>query len=136
MHELALATAIVELVERHAAGRRVRVVNARVGTLRQVVPRSLEFNFGFAARGAVCEGARLEQELIPALLGCVDCGRRWDPAPPPAGTAEALIVSFRCPACGSSRFEVLQGDELEVDSIEVAAADGPAAEEERCTAPG
>ena len=45
MHELSLSSAIVNTVERHAAGRRVTVVNMRIGTLRQVVPDSLTFYF-------------------------------------------------------------------------------------------
>jgi hydrogenase nickel incorporation protein HypA/HybF len=138
MHELSLATAIVELVERHAEGRRVSVVNVKVGALRQVVPRSLEFQFRFAASGSVCKGARLEQKLIAARLRCEDCRREWDPAPPPARSADELVVSFRCPGCESARFEVTAGEELEVASIEVSdhgAVRSPQ-EEERCTAPG
>ena len=138
MHELSLATAIVQLVERHAAGRRVSAVNVKVGAMRQVVPRSLEFLFEFAARGSVCEGAQLEQELIAARLRCEDCRCEWDPAPPPAETAEELVVSFRCPGCGAARFEVVGGEELEVESIEVTDDGGRRLphEEERCTAPG
>ena len=138
MHELSLAIAIVELVERHAAGRRVSAVRVQAGALRQAVPQSLEFQFGFAARGSACEGARLEQELVAALLRCEECGREWDPGPSPAQTEDELIVSFRCPGCGSRRFEVVRGDELTVESIEVVnGADARSvAEEERCTAPG
>ena len=137
MHELSLAIAIVELVERHAAGRRVSAVNVKVGALRQVVPRSLEFQFGFAARGSLCEAAALEQELVAARLRCEDCRREWDPAPRPAETADELMISFRCPSCGSARFEVAGGDELEVESIEVSdeGALRPPHQEERCTAP-
>ncbi len=137
MHELSLAIAIVELAERHAAGRRVSAVNLRVGALRQVVPPSLEFHFGFAARGSICEGARLDQEAIAALLCCGDCDTEWDPAPPRAETAGDLVVSFRCPACGSARFEVLRGEELDLESIEVVEDGGAPSvdEEEKCTAP-
>lgn len=137
MHELSLAIAIVELVERHAAGRRVSAVNVKVGALRQVVPRSLEFQFGFAARGSVCQGAALDQELVAARLHCEDCRREWDPVPRPAETAADLTVSFRCPGCESTRFEVAGGDELEVESIEVSGEGRgrQTAEEERCTAP-
>ena len=73
VHELSLSSAIVNTVVKHADGRRVSVVNLRVGHLRQVVPDSLEFYFEFVARGTVCEGARLEQELVPrgAALRCV-----------------------------------------------------------------
>ena len=51
MHELSLSSAIVNTVVKHADGRRVSVVNLRVGHLRQVVPDSLEFYFEFVARG-------------------------------------------------------------------------------------
>jgi hydrogenase nickel incorporation protein HypA/HybF len=117
MHELSLASAIVATVERHAAGRRVGVVNLRVGRLRQVVPDSLEFYFGFVAKETVCEDARLELEVLPAVLGCSGCAHEWELEEPP----------FRCPECGGAEVAVVSGDELEVESIEI--------EEEACMAP-
>ena len=118
MHELSLSGAIVNTVVKHARGRSVSVVSLRVGALRQVVPDTLDFYFEFVARGTVCEGARLEQELIPALLRCGACEREW----------EIELPIFMCPGCGpSGRVEVAAGDELEVESIEV--------EEAECIAP-
>jgi hydrogenase nickel incorporation protein HypA/HybF len=108
MHELSLAGAIIDTVERHAAGRRVTAVHLRVGHLRQVVPASLQFYFEHVARGTVCEGARLEQELVPARLGC-GCGHEWE--------LERVAV-FRCPVCGDAA-NVISGEELLVDSIDV-----------------
>ena len=70
MHELSLSGAIVNTAVKHAEGRQVSVVSLRVGALRQVVPDTLDFYFGFVSKGTVCEGARLEQELIPAGLRC------------------------------------------------------------------
>ena len=68
------------------------VVNLRVGKLRQVVPDTLEFYFEFVARGTVCEGARLEQEVVDARLRCNECGHEW----------AIEIPAFRCPECGGS----------------------------------
>ena len=138
MHELSLSGAIVHTVERHAEGRRVTVVSMRIGTLRQVVPASLTFYFDIVARGTVCEGARLEHELVGALLRCGECRREWDPAPSPiathGGPLEAMpgLPSFRCPECGGAGAEVLSGGEFEVESIEVESSE---TEEEQCTAP-
>lgn len=109
MHELSLSSAIVNTVVKHAAGRRVSVVNLRVGCLRQVVPDSLDFYFVFVARGTVCEGARLEQEAIEARLRCNACDREW----------ELEIPAFRCPTCAGSDVTVASGNEFEVESIEV-----------------
>ena len=110
MHELSLSGAIVNTVVKHAAGRHVTVVSMRIGALRQVVPDTLEVYFAFVSKGTVCEGARLEQELIPALLRCASCEREW--------TIDMPI--FMCPDCGAgSRVEVASGEEFEVESIEV-----------------
>ncbi len=117
MHELSLSSAIVNTVVKHAEGRRVVVVNLRVGQLRQVVPDTLEFYFEFVARGTVCEGARLEQELIEAVLRCETCGCEW----------QIEIPAFRCPACGGSDVRVASGAEFEVQTIDV--------EEAQCIAP-
>ena len=118
MHELSLSGAIVNTVEKHAGGRRVAVVYLRVGRLRQVVPDTLEFYFDFVARGTTCEGARLEQELIPATLRCEACELVW----------EIDIPAFRCPRCEGSAVAIASGDEFEVESIEIE-------EEVACTAP-
>ena len=118
MHELSIASAVVNTAEKHAAGRRVAVVTMTTGAFRQVVPASLEFYFEIVARGTVCEGARLEQHLVAARLRCEDCGREWEPAAP----------AFRCPGCESAEVEMLRGNELEVESIEIE-------EEAACTAP-
>ena len=113
MHEMSIAGAVVDTAVKHAAGRRVTVVTVRAGALRQVVPDSLQFYFGFMTRDTVCEGARLEVELVPARLAC--CGREW----------EIDWPDFRCPECGGAA-SLVAGNELEVESIEV--------EEAACTA--
>ena len=82
------------------------------------MPDALEFAFGIVSRETVCEGARLEQEEVPARLCCATCTHDW----------EISMPVFRCPACGGSDVDVLSGEELEVESIEVST------EEAACTA--
>jgi hydrogenase nickel incorporation protein HypA/HybF len=120
VHELALSRAIVETVERHADGRRVISVQMRIGALRQVVADSLAFYFEISSYRTPCEGARLDHELVTALLACASCGETWDPIQP--------VPSFRCPSCGTGG-DVVRGDEFEVESITIE-------EEDACTAPG
>jgi hydrogenase nickel incorporation protein HypA/HybF len=117
VHELSLSSAIVNTVVKHARGRRVTLVELRVGKLRQVIPDTLDFYFEFVARGTVCEGARLEQEVIEARLRCKGCGHGW----------EIEIPAFRCPRCAGADVEIAAGDEFEVEAIEV--------EEAACIAP-
>ena len=116
MHELSLASAIVATVERHAGGSAVVAIHIRVGRLRQVVPDSLEFCFGMVARDSVCEGARLELEIVPAVLRCRGCEHEWEIEAPP----------FRCPECAGGDVITVRGEEFEVESITV--------EEEACIA--
>lgn len=109
MHELSVASAVVDTAVRHAAGRRVSVVRVRVGQLRQVVPDSLEFYFGLLSRDGLCDGATLEVEVVPSRLRCAPCAHEWS----------IDVPAFRCPRCAGADVSVLAGEELEVESIEV-----------------
>ena len=109
MHELSLSGAVLNTVVKHAGERPVSLVSLRVGRLRQVVPDTLEFYFSFVARDTVCDGARLEYEIIDARLRCNPCAKEWG----------IEIPAFRCPTCGGSDVEVASGNEFEVESIEV-----------------
>ena len=109
MHELALAESIVRIATERAGRRRVTKVNVQVGQLRQVVPSSLRFAFDAAARGTNAEGAELELEDTGLTIHCTAC------------EAESRAGDFplRCPLCESVDVELVAGDELLVESIEV-----------------
>lgn len=113
MHELSLSSAILETAIRHADGRKVKAVELTVGALRQVVPTSLEFYFEIVSRETLCEGARLELQLIEARVHCKGCKAEW--------TLEDPI--FRCSSCADSEVEVLTGNEFFVESIDVEEAE-------------
>jgi hydrogenase nickel incorporation protein HypA/HybF len=109
MHELSIAASIADVAVRHAGGRRVSRVEVRVGHLRQVVPSALEFAFELVAQGTVAEGAELVMEQVPAAGRCRACG------------AESELPGFplRCGACGGLDLELLRGEELLVDALEL-----------------
>jgi hydrogenase nickel incorporation protein HypA/HybF len=109
MHELSIAESVVRIADRHAAGRRVARVEVKVGALRQVVPSALEFAFGLVAEGTMVEGAELVVEDVPAVGLCRDCA------------TETRLSGFpwRCPCCGGLDLEVIRGEELQVESLEL-----------------
>jgi hydrogenase nickel incorporation protein HypA/HybF len=109
VHELSIAESVVEIATRHAAGRRVYRVDLRVGHLRQVVPSALEFAFELTARGTPLEGAKLRIEDVPAEGICRSCGAR------------SVMTEFplQCSRCGGLDLEVVAGEELQVDSLEL-----------------
>jgi hydrogenase nickel incorporation protein HypA/HybF len=109
MHELSIADAVVAIAVEHARGRRVEKVELKVGHLRQVVPSALELAFELCAAGTVVEGAELEVEDVPARVACRRCA------------AESRVDGFPlvCAGCGSFDVDVVAGDELLVDALEL-----------------
>jgi hydrogenase nickel incorporation protein HypA/HybF len=109
LHELSIAESVVRIASRQADGRRVMKVQMKVGYLRQVVPSALSFGFGLLAEGTPVEGAKLEMEQVPAEGRCRGCG------------VESLLVDFplQCRGCGGFDLEILKGEELMVESLEL-----------------
>jgi len=132
MHELSVATAVLNTAVKHAEGRPVTLVAVQTGALRQVVPESLRFYWEIVARDTECAGAALDLVEVEARLRCGACAHEWSPDLP----------VFRCGECGGADVEIVSGEELCVDYIEVVAPSaGPAATgetaetEAACTAP-
>jgi hydrogenase nickel incorporation protein HypA/HybF len=109
VHELAIAESVVRIAERHADGRRVTKVYLKVGHLRQVVPSALAFGFELVAQETSVEGAELVLEEVPATGKCRACG------------SESRLESFplQCKACGGFDLEIVAGEELYVESLEM-----------------
>ena len=112
MHELSLATALVEQVERVCETERataVETIRLRLGALAGVNREAFEFAFPLAAEGTRAEHAKLAFEAAPAEIACDDCGRRTAPGK----------MFLTCSACGSRRVRVTAGREFEIVSVEV-----------------
>ena len=109
MHELSIADAIVAIAAEHAEGRRVAVVEVKIGHLRQVVPDALAFAFDLVAEGTPVAGAELKIEHIEARVACRRCA------------AECRVTEFPlvCASCNSLDVDVIAGDELLVESLEL-----------------
>jgi hydrogenase nickel incorporation protein HypA/HybF len=113
MHEVSIAQSIIEIAEasaRRVNSRCVQVIKIRLGEFTTVVREALEFAFEAARQETVAKDARLEIETVPMVLRCASCGPVTDPA------RELCLV---CPQCGLP-LEVISGEELQVDYIEVA----------------
>lgn len=109
MHELSIAQAIVDVAVRHADGASVERVHVRIGHLRQVVPSALEFSFELCTHGTAVEGAQLAIEQVPIGAVCRACGQE----------SELEGFPLACPACGGLAVDVVRGEELQVESLEL-----------------
>ena len=112
MHELSLAESVVRIATAHAAGRPVAKVELKVGHLRQAVPSALAFAFELVAQGTPIEGAELVIEEVPAAGRCRRCGEE----------SELPGFPLQCGACGGLDLELLRGEELLVEALELEVA--------------
>lgn len=113
MHEMSIAQHIIQIADEQLGkldgpGELTRV-NLKVGRLRGIIPESLEFCFSVLAKGTRLESAELHIEQVPVRIVCRCCGAALD--------LEAPL--FACGACGAVDVQVVSGEELEIESIEV-----------------
>ena len=113
MHELALCTAIADIVTRRASERRVAAVHVRIGELRQVVPDTLAFCWTMVIDGTDLADAQLAIERVPAVVHCRVCDD---------SASLATVFALACPVCGSFEVDVTAGDEFDVVALDLAVA--------------
>jgi hydrogenase nickel incorporation protein HypA/HybF len=108
MHELSITQSLVDLAldEGKKAGvKKIRTINLVIGEMSGVVDASVNFYFSFLSKGTAAEGATLKFNRIPMM----DCN------------AEFRMGEFdwSCPSCKRSSLDIIAGDELRIESIEV-----------------
>ncbi len=113
MHELGIVFYIIRRVEGVARDNMVSGVSAvtiQLGEVSGVIPRYLQDAWRWAAdKHELTHGAELIVEEIPAVTRCEACGVQY-------GTVEHGRI---CPACGSERTVLMQGQEVLIKEIAV-----------------
>jgi hydrogenase nickel incorporation protein HypA/HybF len=115
MHELSIALSILEVAEEEAerrGGVQVDAIHLKIGPLSGVVKDALLSAFQLAAEQSAFAECRLVIEEIPIVVYCSKCD---------AERRVKSIQCFCCAACGTPASEVLQGRELQVFALELAA---------------
>ncbi|MBU2641965.1 MAG: hydrogenase maturation nickel metallochaperone HypA [Gammaproteobacteria bacterium] len=115
MHELAVAQALVEqvdaVIDQHGATQ-ASLIRVRIGPLAGVVPELLATAFPLAAAGSRMEHAVLDLVAAPIKVRCQTCGAE----------TEAAMNRLICGACGDWHTQILSGDELLLESVELETA--------------
>jgi hydrogenase nickel incorporation protein HypA/HybF len=112
MHELAVTESILEIANRAAldnCASRVTDIYLTIGQLSSIVDDSVQFYWDHISQGTPSAGAVLHFQRVPARLRCKSCGNEYE-------LNEELMP---CPNCGSIALEIMSGEELLVDHIEV-----------------
>lgn len=113
MHELAIATHIVETLTTDLADRPggVRAVRLDVGVLSGVVPDALRFAWDVACQNTRFAGSELQIREIQIVARCGKCQAD---CPLPA------IDRMRCPVCDELTPDIIAGSELQIRAVEMA----------------
>lgn len=112
MHELGIMTGVLQAVEesaKQAGSEKVLKISLSVGVMTEAIEDALRFAFEALSEGTMCESAELEMTMIPPVSICAECGNEY----------EHDRFHMLCPECGSSFTQLIQGKELQIDSIEV-----------------
>lgn len=112
MHELGIMTGVLQAVEesaKQAGSEKVLKISLSVGVMTEAIEDALRFAFEALSEGTMCESAELEITMIPPVSICAECGNEY----------EHDRFHMLCPECGSSFTQLIQGKELQIDSIEV-----------------
>lgn len=112
MHELGIATSILDCVEKEArkhSGQRITKVGVKIGELSGVDVDALQFGFECIVKQTDWEHLKLEVESVPRVQRCTKCG------------AEFRMADFdpHCPQCGEFATECISGEELDIAYMEV-----------------
>src|SRR5512139_502776 len=112
VHELAVAQALVDqvdtVIDQHRA-HGASLIRVRIGPLAGVVPELLASAFPLAAAGRRMQDAELEFARAPIKVRCQTCGAE----------TEAAMNRLICGNCGDWHTQVISGDELLLESVEL-----------------
>lgn len=112
MHELGLMTGIMDAViaaANDAGADRVTEIDLTVGEMTEVVEEAMHFAFEVLSEGTICEGATLKMNIVQPRSRCLECDAEYDHD----------RFHMRCPECDSPFTELLQGREMQIESIEI-----------------
>lgn len=111
MHEMGITQGILTSAfeaARNAGCTRIDRITISVGEMTEIVDFALQFAFEALTPETMAEGAELVINQVPAKSRCNDCGNEYDHD----------RFQMLCPACGSLSVELIQGRELQIDSID------------------
>ena len=112
MHELAITQSMLDLVLQDAKkvnAQKVTKINLVIGDMSGIVDECVEFYFEFLSRDTIATGATLSFTKVPMQTRCYSCGELFIPKE----------FDWSCPKCHDSNTEIVAGNELYVESIEV-----------------
>jgi hydrogenase nickel incorporation protein HypA/HybF len=125
MHELSIASAVVDSVLEFVAERsvkRVLTVRLAVGELSHVEEEQLRFCYIAITQETPMQDSALEIEKVPATVRCAHCEYSGRPKYWADALSVAPIPTLECPNCGST-VDPVEGNDCAIKSIRFATED-------------
>lgn len=76
MHEMSLTVSIMDIIFEYARSNhfiKVNAVKVSFGRLSGIEPMALEFAFQVLSKDTLAQGAKLEYDIVPIIITCLDC---------------------------------------------------------------
>ncbi len=112
MHEYTIVSSLIELCEKEAKKlntNKIKTVTLQIGKLSGIETHFLKNSFDFFKKNTICHNAELVIKDIDVKIHCKNCNHN-------------SIISknnFFCPICNSKETEIVQGQEMIIESLEI-----------------
>ncbi len=109
MHEYSIVMSMLDICQKHAKERPVNKVAVKIGKMSGIEPHFLKESFDIFKEDTVCSDADMSIDLIDITIRCADCSK----------VSEVDSFNFYCPQCQGGNTEVLTGQEMHIEYIEL-----------------
>ena len=112
MHELDVTESLLNTACDYALkndAHRVISLNIIIGDLSGFIGDSVQFYWDMISENTICENSKLHFTRLPAKFICQSCGKEF----------EIRGELLPCPDCSSMDLRTIQGDEFQLNSIEI-----------------
>jgi len=111
MHEMGIMQGILDAsveAAQNAGESRITYIHLTIGELTQIQVGALDFAFEALSPATMAKGAKMDVTMLEPKSRCRDCGYEY--------VHDQFTMT--CPKCSSFDIELLQGRELQIDTIE------------------
>ena len=112
MHEISVCQGLLKQVSQIAAENNataIKKIFLQIGPLAGVESALLQAAFPIASKGTLAEQAKMFIQDMPVCVRCKTCNAE----------SEARLNNLTCAACGDWKTELLSGDELLIERVEM-----------------
>jgi len=112
MHETSIAKNLLDIILEKAnecKASKITAITVKLGEFSGINQESLKFAFNNITLETIAKDASITIDQLPLLGKCRKCGQKF----------EIESIEFKCPNCGSLELDIISGEEIYVENIEI-----------------